>query len=258
MPGFNPEKATNHIKNWIRKWFDENGADKTAVIGISGGKDSTICAKLLADVLGPDHVLGVLMPNSHQPDLDEAIEVVKMLGIRGIITNIESVVDATHNCLKAYYSINECCMKYAEIGENARINTPPRNRMTVLYGYAAQEPNGGFVVNTCNASEDYIGYSTKYGDSAGDFSPLANYTVTEILAIGRYLGLPEKFVAKTPSDGLCGQTDEEKIGFTYAMLDEFIRTGVCPDPDIRNKIIRMHKANLHKINPMPACPYLAA
>lgn len=250
MKEFNAEKTTKEIIDWIRQWFNENGPKADAVIGISGGKDSTIVAKLLVEALGKDRVVGVLMPNGIQADIEDSEKVVKLLGIRNYTVNIKAAVDGE------YMALEEAGI---EISNDTKINTPPRIRMTTLYGIAASLPNGGRVVNTCNKSEDYVGYSTKFGDSTGDFSPLANLTVGKVLQIGDYLELPKELVHKTPSDGLCGKTDEDNLGFTYAQLDKYIAwvekddiNAPCPvDEKVKENIDRRHRLNLHKLLPMP-------
>lgn len=253
------EKQAEYITQWIRDWFVQNGPAANTVIGISGGKDSTIAAALLAKALGPDRVVGVLMPNGIQKDINDAKRVVEFLGIKSVVVNIGAAVMALTNSLENCLPIAGTKEKlFQALSENSRINMPPRIRMTTLYAVAQSLPNGGMVCNTCNASEDYIGYSTKYGDAAGDFAPLQSYTVTEILAIGHALGLPADLVDKTPSDGLCGVSDEDRFGFSYAVLDRFIRTGQCDDDNVKRKIIQMHNANLHKLRLIPACPRLEA
>jgi len=137
-----------------------------------------------------------------------------------------------------------------EITAQTRTNVPPRVRMATLY--AVSQSVNGRVVNTCNLSEDWVGYSTRYGDAAGDFSPLSHLTVTEIKQIGKLLGLPESLVEKTPIDGLCGKTDEENLGFTYAVLDEYIRLGKINDENIKKIIDERHKNNLFKLQLMPS------
>ena len=235
------EKTVNELVEWTGAFFEENGKGCTAVLGISGGKDSCITAALLARALGPERVLGVLMPDGVQPDLSDSEAVVAHTGIRHLVINIGETTSVLRQTLAGAGS---------EITRDVGINIPPRVRMTVLYAVAQGLPEGGRVINTCNRSEDYIGYSTKYGDSAGDVSLLAGFTVQEVLQIGEYLGLPEHLVHKTPSDGLSGMSDEDKIGFTYAVLDRYIETGVCEDPRIKAKIDRMHALNLHKISLM--------
>ncbi|MCH5162296.1 MAG: NAD(+) synthase [Clostridiales bacterium] len=233
------------IVKWIRDYFEENGKGCNAVIGISGGKDSSVCAALLVEALGKDRVIGVLMPQGEQHDIDVSHELVELLGIRHLVVNIgetcDSLVDAIAGggipkadllANKVYYS-----------------NTPARVRMTVLYGISAMF--NGRVANTCNKSEDYVGYSTKFGDSAGDFSPLSDLLVHEVKALGYELGLPKKFIEKVPEDGLSGKTDEDNLGFTYATLDRYIETGEIDSQETKQKIDRLHKANLHKITPMP-------
>ena len=238
------KREIDRITAWIKDWFEKNGPKADAVIGISGGKDSTIIAALLVRALGKDRVVGVLMPNGVQADIADSKKVVDFLGIRNYIVNIAGAYDST---------IMELRDKIGEVSDDTRINIAPRLRMMTLYAIAQSLPNGGRVINTCNGSEDYVGYSTKYGDSAGDMSPCANYLVTEMLEIGDALGLPHELVHKTPSDGLCGQTDEDKLGFTYAALDNYIRTGECDNEEVKANIDWRHKVNLHKILPMPTC-----
>ena len=260
-PEFDAGAEAEHIKAWIRDQFEKTAKPGTkAVIGISGGKDSTVCAKLLVDALGADRVIGVLMPDGVQPDIGDSKKVVDLLGIKAMTVNIRQVTDSLRAAIERAVDPLTGDLVDLELSEDAEINMPPRVRMATLYAIAQSVARkyGGRVCNTCNLSEDWIGYSTKYGDSAGDFAPLAEYTVTEVLAIGRYLGLPDELILKTPSDGLCGKSDEDKIGFRYAVLDEYIRTGICEDPEIRTRIDWMHVANLHKLQRIPSCARLVA
>ncbi|MBR4831867.1 MAG: NAD(+) synthase [Butyrivibrio sp.] len=235
-------KEIENITSWIQNWFEENGPKASAVIGLSGGKDSTIVAALLVKALGKERVVGVLMPNGEQKDIEDSKQVAKLLGIKSYIVNINPAVEGEKKAL-ADAGI--------ELGNDAVINTPPRIRMTTLYAIAQSLPNGGRVANTCNGSEDYVGYSTKYGDAAGDFSPCANFLVTHMRQIGDALGLPKELIHKTPSDGLCGLSDEDKLGFTYDTLDKYILTGVCEDTAVKEKIDRLHKINLHQLQTIP-------
>ena len=237
---FNAGKVKDEIIQWIRDYFDKNGKDCCAVVGISGGKDSSIVAALCVQALGKDRVYGVLMPQGIQHDIDVSLDLVAHLGIRHSVINIKDQVNSVLD------SIKECGLL---INKQTATNTPARLRMTILYAVSAIV--NGRVANTCNLSEDWIGYSTKFGDSAGDFSPLSHLTVTELKAIGRELGLPSKFVDKIPEDGLTGLTDEENFGFTYNVLDRYIREGVCEDSSTKDKIDRLHQINLHKLNLMP-------
>ncbi len=247
-----PKKTKDEIIEWIRDYFEKNGPKCSAVIGISGGKDSSVCAALLMEALGPDRVLGVMMPNGVQSDISDSIAVCKHLGLRNITVNIQEgflgLTGAINDALK------DSEAGATELSKDSIINTPPRLRMATLYAVGQALPNGARVANTCNRSEDYIGYSTKYGDAAGDFSPMANLLVEEVYQLGEVLGLPDFLVKKAPSDGLSGMTDEEKIGFTYATLDHYIMTGECEDEEIKNKIDRMNRLNLHKLQLMPTCP----
>ncbi len=239
---FDVNREIENIVAWIQNWFENNGPKASAVIGISGGKDSTIVATLLVRALGKERVVGVMMPNGEQKDISDSRKVVELLGIRNFTVNINEAFEGEMNALKA---------AGVEPGKDAIINTPPRLRMTTLYAIAQSLPEGGRVANTCNASEDYVGYSTKYGDAAGDFSPCSDYVVNEMLQIGDALGLPAELIHKTPSDGLSGMSDEDKLGFTYAVLDKYIRTGVIEDQATKEKIDRLHRLNLHKLQTIP-------
>ena len=241
MYTFNAETTKNELVSWLRDWFEENGPDCTAVIGISGGKDSSVCAALCAEALGRDRVLGVLMPNGVQNDIDDSRKLVSHLGIDFITINIHAPVE--------YILRSMCDADLASISNQTVVNLPPRIRMATLY--AVSQSVNGRVINTCNLSEEYVGYSTRWGDSVGDVSPLANLTVQEVKAIGRALGLPEELVEKTPSDGLCGKTDEDNLGFTYETLDRYIRTGECAEP-YKKLIDAKHMKNLFKLRPIPS------
>ena len=237
---FCARKTKEALIVWIRAWFEKNGRDCNAVIGISGGKDSSVCAALCVQALGKDRVIGVLMPNGTQSDIADSRQLVEYLGIRSVTVNIAGAVDAIHTQLRT-----------ARIAatDQTEINLPPRVRMSVLY--AVSQSMNGRVINTCNLSEDWVGYSTRYGDSAGDVSLLGKLTVQEVKALGREMGLPENLVEKTPSDGLCGSSDEQKLGFSYAVLDRYIREGYCEDPVIREKIDELHRANQFKLDLIP-------
>ena len=240
---FNVEKATEGIIKWIQKWFEINGKGCNAVIGISGGKDSTVCAVLLVKALGKDRVIGVLMPNGAQADINDSYKVCEVLGINKYVINIDQ---AYRHILRAIG------FNLIDVSRQTEENLPPRLRMSVLY--AVSQSVNGRVCNTCNLSEDWVGYSTRYGDSVGDFSPLSNYTVTEVKEIGHYLGLPDELVDKTPIDGLCGKSDEENLGFTYAELDQYIRNGILPSPKKKEIIDRRHERNLFKLQLMQTAP----
>lgn len=245
MNEFNAIEVKNKCVEWIRNFFEKNGKGCNAVVGISGGKDSSIVAALCVEALGKDKVIGVLMPNGEQTDLDVAIELVNYLGIKAYIHNICRNIECTYSEMHDSVCLNGA----TPISEQAKINLPPRERLKVLRGYA-QSLNGR-VANTCNLSEDYIGYATVDGDNRGDFSPLSNLTVTELKQIG-YLILTKKFVDKIPSDGLCGKTDEDNLGFTYDVLDRYIRTGEIEDKEVKKRIDTMHEKNLFKLQLMPS------
>ncbi|MBR1739486.1 MAG: NAD(+) synthase [Ruminococcus sp.] len=246
MKEFNAQAVKDEVVAWVRKYFEETASpDTKAVLGISGGKDSSVAAAVCVEALGSDRVIGVLMPQGEQADIDCSKLLVSHLGIKSYEINVGSTVSA----------IMEEIKKSLEITNQAYVNTPARIRMTTLYAVAACV--NGRVINTCNLSEDWVGYSTKYGDSAGDVSPLSDLTVTEVIAVGDALGLPYELTHKVPIDGLCGKTDEENLGFTYAELDRYIRgeDDLSAKPEVKAKIDRLHKANLHKLKLMPKFEY---
>lgn len=222
---------------WIREWFDKNGKDACAVLGMSGGKDSTVAAALCAEALGKDKVVGVAMPAEGQ-SLNEADKICEFLGIRYLCAPVGDAIDA-------FERLGE--MLPDGLSHQSEQNIPPRVRMVTLY--AISQTLGGRVVNTCNLSEDWIGYATRWGDSVGDFCPIGKLTVQEIRGIGHAMGVPAQWVDKIPDDGLPHScSDEEKFGFTYETLDRYIRTGVCEDDATREKIDRMHRNNLFKLS----------
>lgn len=245
MSNFDAKKVKNEIVLWIRDWFEKNGKNCRCVLGVSGGKDSSVVAALAVEALGKDRVLGVLMPQGIQSDIDYSYMLCNFLEIQTIIVPVGGIVNSVT------YEIETSMDK--KMSTQAITNLPPRIRMAVLY--AVSQSVNGRVANTCNLSEDWIGYATRYGDSAGDFSPLSNLTVTEVRAIGHELGLPSVLVDKVPSDGLCGKSDEDNLGFTYDVLDKYIRTGEIEDSTIKEKIDALHEKNLFKLQPMPSFSY---
>ena len=266
----NAEQTLNDLVEWVRKWFNTYGKNAKAVIGISGGKDSTIAAGILVRALGKDRVIGVLMPNGEQADINDSFTVCNALDIPHMVVNINSAFEGLLGQLMLGISFSEGASdtyrknKFGDTKEiykdysfdckkfdDVKINMAPRLRMTTLYAVA--QSVGGMVVNTCNRSEDYVGYSTKFGDSAGDFSLFANLTVQEVLQIGDLMTeLPRKLIHKTPSDGLCGKTDEDNLGFTYEALDKYILTGECDDEKIKEIIDKKNVQNIHKLKSMPS------
>ena len=236
---FDAAKIKDNCVAWIRDFFTENGPDCNAIVGISGGKDSSVTAALCVEALGADRVIGVLMPCGEQKDVASAYELVEHLGIKYFVVNIKDAVEGIYSGLGDQF----------EITAQTRTNLPARVRMATLY--AVGQSNNGRVANTCNLSEDWVGYATRYGDGAGDFGPLSKLTVQEVKAVGRELGLPAALVDKVPVDGLQDKTDEDNLGFTYATLDKYIRTGVCDDTDTKARIDRMHAASLFKLQMFP-------
>ena len=237
---FDAKRIKDECVLWIQSFFEQNGPDCNAVVGISGGKDSSIAAALCVEALGADRVIGVLMPQGQQHDINMAYLLVNHLGIKHYVVNIKDAVDGILGNIPYELPLTRL----------ATTNLPPRIRMATLY--AVSQSCNGRVCNTCNLSEDWVGYSTRYGDSVGDFSPLSHLTVTEVKQVGRLLGLPDALVDKVPIDGLCGKTDEENLGFTYDELDRYIRTGCIEDAKTRERIDSMHVKNMFKLQLMPS------
>ena len=240
---FNAIKAKDECVQWIKDFFDENGKGCNAIVGISGGKDSSVVAALCVEALGSERVIGVLMPNGEQADIEMAQLLVRHLKIKSYTINIKNAVEGVIGSLPF------------EATPQTLTNIPARIRMTTLYAVA--QSHNGRVANTCNLSEDWVGYSTRYGDQSGDFSPCSFFTVQEVKAIGKVLNLPDVLVNKTPIDGLCGKTDEENLGFTYKVLDRYIRTGEIDDENIKQIIDKKHRDNLFKLSYMPCFEYKA-
>lgn len=243
MYSFNVKQVKQDLIQWIRDCFENNGKGCNAVLGISGGKDSTIAAALCVEALGKERVVGVMMPNGVQGDIADSQAVCRHLGIQNFEINIQEA----YNAISAQVSAN------IPLTQQSQINLAPRLRMSTLYA-VAQSVNGR-VINTSNKSEAWIGYSTRYGDGVGDFAPLLNLTATEVIALGKELNLPEYLVVKAPADGLTGKTDEDKLGFTYAALDRYIRTGEIENGEWKEKIDRLHKINSFKTKLMPSFPF---
>ena len=238
---FDAKKVTKEITEWIDEYFRSNASNETkAVVGISGGKDSSVVAALCVQALGADRVFGVLIPQGDQCDIDVSHALCKALKIRYAVINIKDPVSTLYGELEG---------AGLQLNDIAVFNTPARIRMATLY--AVSGAIGGRVANTSNLSEDWVGYTTKFGDTAGDFGPISDLTATEVKAVGRELGLAPEFVDKVPIDGLCGRTDEESLGFTYDVLDRYIRTGICDDVTVKERIDKLKKRNLHKQSPLP-------
>lgn len=253
---FNAKEVKEQLIKWIRDFFDQNGKDCRAVIGISGGKDSSVVAALCEEALGENRVVGVLMPNKDQKDIQDSLDLVNLLRIPffkiDISESVNGILDILQNsdyCLFPNGNENFSSSSF-EVSEQTKINLPARIRMATLY--AVSQSVNGRVANTSNYSEIYIGYSTRWGDSVGDFAPLANLTSDEVIAIGLECGLPERLVKKTPSDGLSSKTDEDNFGFTYETLNKYIKTGVCEDLAAKGKINKMHNKNKFKTMPVPS------
>lgn len=238
---FDAKKVKNEIVKWIQDFFYKNGKDCNAVVGISGGKDSSVVAALCVEALGKDRVIGVLMPQGNQPDIDYSKMLCDYLGI------VNFTVDIFNVCRNIKHQVKD--NTGGHWSAQSSTNLPARIRMAVLY--AVSQTVNGRVANTCNLSEDWVGYATRYGDAAGDFSPVSRLTTDEVIAIGKYLELPDELIYKVPSDGLCGKTDEDNLGFSYATLNRYIRTGEIDDVGIKQKIDQMHKKNLFKLEVMP-------
>ena len=239
------------LVEWIRSWFAENGPKSPAVLGVSGGKDSSVVAALCAEALGKDRVIGVLMPDGTQADIADSYEVVKALGIRYMTVDISGITTAAKEAIRVSgeKAVEEGTNVPTVFTDQMKNNLPPRVRMTTVY--AISQAFDGRVANTCNMSETMVGWETRWGDAVGDFAPLAGYTATEVMEIGTVLPLPGHLAKKAPSDGLCGRTDEDAMGFTYAVLDRYLRTGFIDSAEDKEKIDRRIKANRFKRRPIP-------
>lgn len=235
-------ETENAIK-WIKDYVEKCGA-KGVVVGNSGGKDSAVVIAMATKALGKERVLAIAMPcNSIKEDLADARLVADTFGVN----TLEIDLSATYNTLENAIN-NELKPCNMELNKDSKINIKPRMRMMTLYGVA--QSFGYLVIGTGNLCERMVGYTTKWGDSASDFNPIANFTVDEVLAIGEYLGVPDKIIHKAPNDGLGGQTDEEKMGVTYKQIAEYIETGKTDVAAMEN-IERRNKSSKHKRNPVP-------
>ena len=249
---FDAVKAKNDCVQWIRDWFDKNGKGCNAVIGISGGKDSSVVAALCVEALGKERVIGVLMPNGIQNDINDAFALAVHLDIKYTVIDINKAYKDILNSL--FYCSNLGNMGRHIVPTNQAItNLPPRIRMATLY--AISQSLNGRVIGTDNASEAYIGYSTRWGDNVADAMPILHFTSDEVVAIGDALNLPYELTHKVPSDGLCGKTDEDNFGFTYEVLNKYIRTGVCEDEVVKARIDELYRKNLFKLQPIPSFQY---
>lgn len=240
MYNFNPEQTAEKLVKWLKDYFDNNGQPINAVVGCSGGKDSTVVLAALTKAIGPDRIYAILMPNGEQADIDDSYKVCEFLGLKPHVCNIQDAYNGVVGSVSGEF----------EPTRQMKINLAPVLRMTTLKAIS-QCVNGRFTCNG-NASEAYIGWFTIDGDDRGSVKPLINMTVTEVIQVGEALGLPDWMIHKTPTDGLCGQTDEDKFGFTYEVLDKYIRTGEIDDLDVKAKIDDMHNKNAFKLKPMPS------
>ena len=240
MYNFDAKQTAEKLVKWLRDYFDNNGQPINAVVGCSGGKDSTVVLAALTKAIGPDRIYAILMPNGEQADIDDSYKICEYLGLKPHVCNIQDAYNGV---------VGSVSGEFEPTGQ-MKINLAPVLRMTTLKAIS-QCVNGRFTCNG-NASEAYIGWFTIDGDDRGSVKPLINMTVTEVIQVGEALGLPDWMIHKTPTDGLCGQTDEDKFGFTYEVLDKYIRTGEIDDLEVKAKIDDMHKRNAFKLKPMPS------
>ena len=240
MYNFDAKQTAEKLVKWLKDYFDNNGQPINAVVGCSGGNDSTVVLAALTKAIGPDRIYAILMPNGEQADIDDSYKICEYLGLKPHVCNIQDAYNGV---------VGSVSGEFEPTGQ-MKINLAPVLRMTTLKAIS-QCVNGRFTCNG-NASEAYIGWFTIDGDDRGSVKPLINMTVTEVIQVGEALGLPDWMIHKTPTDGLCGQTDEDKFGFTYEVLDKYIRTGEIDDLEIKAKIDDMHKKNAFKLKPMPS------
>lgn len=236
---FNPEQAFNTISDHWKKWASALGVEKW-VVGISGGVDSSVTAALAAKIFGYDNVLGILMPNGEQKDIEDSKEICRHLKIEWCTVNIGKVYEelldeVVYGALRGY--------DIEKASADTITNMPARLRMTALYAIA--QSTDRMVLNTCNLSESTCGYDSLWGDDTGSYAPIQGLTKTEVIALGDWLGLPHNLTHKTPIDGLQPKTDEEKLGFTYADLDRYIREDIGT-PELKAKVDALYRRNKFK------------
>lgn len=236
---FNAKEVADKLVLWLREYFDNNAKPLNAVVGCSGGKDSTVVLAALVRAIGTNRTYAILMPNGVQSDIDDSYKVCEFLGLNPYVCNIE----------ESYNGIAKSVGDHFNATNQARTNLGPMMRVSMLK-FISQCVNGRFTCNA-NLSERYAGWFSLFGDDQGNIRPLANLTATEVVQVGKALGLPDWMVEKKPADGLCGTTDEDKFGFSYTVLDHYIRTGEYDDPEIKAKIDEMHNRNIFKLKPMP-------
>lgn len=232
---FDAKEAIDTVVTQWKAWAKKNNM-KAAVIGMSGGCDSYVCAGLASCVFGKENVIGVMMPNGTQPDIDDAKRAIKNLGIMSTTIDIADTYEMLLGEIGYMYN--------RQVTERTKVNLAPRLRMCTLYAIAQSTP-GAFVVTTGNLSESILGYTTMWGDMAGDFAPLAGFVKSEVQVMGLALGLIPSLVMKTPSDGLSEKTDEDAFGFSYEKFDKAIRTGAWT-PELEARAIPRIQANEFK------------
>lgn len=240
MYNFDAKKVKDDLVLWLRNYYNNNGNPLNAVVGCSGGKDSSVVLAALVEAIGTERIYPILMPNGTQSDIEDSYKICDLLGLKPYLCNIED----------GYNGILESISNEFSVSNQAKINLAPVIRMATLKAIS-QSVNGRFTCNG-NLSEAYLGWFTLNGDDQGNIKPLANLTVTEVIAVGKELGLPDWVVDKVPSDGLCGSTDEEKMQISYSKLDNYIRTGFIEDIEMENRIKDRHCANLFKHQPIPS------
>lgn len=238
------QEAENAIR-WIKQYVEKTGA-KGIVVGNSGGKDSATVIGMATKAIGKERVVAISMPcYSNRDDFEDAKLVADTFGVKFLTVDLSNCYEEMEREIKSELSKIEI----KELSKEATINIKPRLRMTTLYGIA--QTLGYLVIGTGNLCEAMVGYTTKWGDSASDFNPIGNFTVEEVLEIGKYIGVPEKILKKAPNDGLGGQTDEEKMGITYHQIAEMIETGDTEDKLAKQKILKKCQYSKHKREPIP-------
>jgi NAD+ synthase len=248
-----PNRA-EHIAAWLRERAEAAGA-RGFLCGLSGGIDSAVVSRL-CQMASPQRALGVLLPcYSHPQDEEDARLVAATFALPVIRVDLGMTFDAMSEALHAAVKGLPTHVNVVDIKQQVpEANIKPRLRMASLY-FIANSLNY-LVAGTGNRSEITLGYYTKYGDGGVDVLPIGGLLKSEVRALARELGVPQRVIDKPPTAGLwMGQTDEAEMGFTYDMLEQYLAHGRSAVPaDVADRIDRLRAASDHKRTMPPIAP----